>query len=111
METYEILTSIAAGEQDEKISRIFDALKERRKAIKAKQEAIAKATLSIGDKGTLTGLRPKYINGAHVIVTGINRTRIEVKVDEDKFTSSRARDRLGWGSTVPMTCFVPAAEE
>lgn len=99
--------SILTGEYDETLETLLDAIHERKKSVRKVKAQQNKLLLSVGDHVTLSGLSPKYINGAVVKVAEIRRTRCLVE-PIDGVTPNRVANRFGMGVTVPLNCVTKA---
>lgn len=80
MKAQDIATEIINGNfsQDE-INTIWSALQEAQRIGRAKQTAVAIATIRVGATGVLQNLRPARINGTRVEVKEIKRTKVTVQ--------------------------------
>jgi len=90
---------IIAGQHDEELDQIREALQIRRKLKSQEATAIAMATLKAGDKVILKNLSPKYINGLTAKVVEKRRSKIAVLIDEGQHTG-----RFGRHVTCPASC-------
>jgi hypothetical protein len=96
MTVNEIIKEIIDGNfTKEELSSIYSAYSDAEKMRRAKDNAMAKSALRVGMVGTLQGLKPAKYNGMKVVVTKINKSRVEVKEEGKEFS---------WGFTVPATC-------
>jgi hypothetical protein len=85
------------------LANISDAVRSAQDLAKQQTAAKMKATLKIGDKVKLTGLRPKSINGLIATVAGMRRTRVNVDMPKD-YRAGRWSEAKGIG--VPLSCVV-----
>ena len=102
----QIAREILAGEWDDHLAGLFEAYRARKKAQRSERAEFAAATVRIGDRGTLDGISPKYLNGCPVEVTGKNAKTLDVVAIEEGSTL-RQKERLRFGGRVPASCFVP----
>ena len=104
-ETKELIRRITRGAFDDELNVINDAVHARRKLLRQHDAEEARLTLQVGDRGTLTGLRPQYVNGAEVeIIEPPARTRVLVKI---LTPNPRIAARFGGAVKIPLTSFVP----
>ena len=90
-----IINDLLSGELDSKLDDIQEAIKERRKLIRATKAASSMLSLKVGDRVSLHGLSPKKINGMEGKIVSKGRTRVGVLMDSD----------TGYGEiTVPAQC-------
>lgn len=78
------------------IDAIWSLCRNRTKVLRANAEAIASATLKVGDKVRLRGLSPKYLNGAVGMIAGRAGDKFEVTLD-----APRGKFRAGLPYRVP----------
>lgn len=78
-----IIHDLLSGELDSKLDQIQEAIKERRKLMRATNAASSMLNLRKGDRVSLYGLSPKKINGREGVVFSKKRTRITVKMDDN----------------------------
>jgi len=94
-EEEQIIHDLLSGELDSKLDDIQEAIKERRKLIRATKAASSMLSLKVGDRVSLHGLSPKKINGMEGKIVSKGRTRVGVLMDSD----------TGYGEiTVPAQC-------
>lgn len=104
MTAQEVAMAILDGEYDASLDALSDAAHTRRKELRKKEGQMNALFLSAGDRVTLKGLSPKYLNGTVVEVVKINKTRAVVKPIEGE-TSLQATHRIGAaGCRVPLSC-------
>jgi hypothetical protein len=102
-----LIAAIMRGEHDDDLDALMDAVVARRKNARSR----AAASLSVGDRVRLRGIRPKALEGATGTVKNIARTRIGVQIDKEfawnagRFSSAI---ELGAPLRVPVVCVVPA---
>jgi predicted metal-dependent RNase len=90
-----IIHDLLSGELDSKLDQIQEAIKERRKLLRATKAASSMLSLKAGDRVSLHGLSPKKINGMEGKVISKQRTRVLVDMGMDS----------GYGQiTVPAQC-------
>jgi|TARA_R110002153_G_scaffold54346_8_gene151489 hypothetical protein len=77
-----IIHDLLSGELDSKLDQIQEAIKERRKLLRATTAASSMLELRKGDRVSLYGLSPKKINGSEGVVWSKKRTRITVNMDD-----------------------------
>lgn len=104
MKAETIIENIIDGNYSvDSLASIADAVRTAQDLIKQQTAAKMKATLKIGDKVKLTGLRPKTINGLVATVVGMRQTRVNVDMPDD-YNAGR------WsgvkGVRVPLSCVV-----
>jgi hypothetical protein len=92
-----MIAEILSGEHDSELEGILEAVHQRRKLMRGATKAVAFATLQIGDKVRLKGLRPKYVNGSTAEVVDKKRTKLVVVLDKP---TGRFMGRV----TVPADC-------
>lgn len=101
MTALEIITSLTTDiYTKEELSSISTAVRSAQDINKQRSVALMKATLKVGDEVTLSGLRPKSINGLVAKVVAINRTRAEV----DMPVNVNAGRWSGAKGVVPLSC-------
>jgi hypothetical protein len=95
---------ILFGAHDDDLTAISNAVQERRKLLRQHQRAEARLTIQVGDRGTLTGIRPKYVEGAEVeVVEAPKRSRVLARFIEP--VDPRVIARFGRTTNIPLTCF------
>lgn len=62
------------------LNAIISAIKDRQRMNRATQSAVAKATLSVGMTVSISGIRPKYYNGAKGTIVAFNKTRTRADI-------------------------------
>lgn len=77
--TTDVVTAIFTGTLDADLDTLIDAVKNRREAL-SRQKFL---TIPIGARGRLINLRPQYLIGAPVTVTGRKKSRLMVEIDAD----------------------------
>lgn len=80
------LTFILTSASNEDISRVIDGIKSRRSIL----ATINAASVAIGEKVKLDGLKPKYLNGLTGTVESISGRSATVKLD------ARSTQELRW---------------
>lgn len=78
----EILTSNLSQED---LKSIFNAYSSAHKLNREREKAVALASVRVGMEGKLKNIRPKSYIGRKVVVTKVNRSRIEVKETGDGY--------------------------
>ena len=78
IEFSDVLDYIIDRADDEDIDRLYEAIKVRNKALRAR----AAAAVRIGADVTLTAVSPKYLVGMTGTVVGIKGQRADVELDE-----------------------------
>jgi len=108
----EIASGILDGEYDNVLDSLQSAINERRKDVRARHARLNGLTLKAGDRVTLHGLSPKFLNDEVVEVVTVNKTRVAVK-SIDGVTGFRAAARIGshGGCTVPLTCVTAVSDD
>lgn len=100
MKAEEIVKEIIEGNfSREEIDSFYQAYKTASSLQRAKAGAIALSSLKVGAVGKITNVRPAKWNGVEVVITKINKKRIEVKEIGKEFLPS---------FTIPATCFIPS---
>lgn len=101
----DIARSILSGEYDSDLDVLAEAVRMRRKDVKAREGRMNALTLKPGDHVRMHGLTPKILNDAVVEVVSLRRTRVNVKAI-DGVTNPLAAQRVGTHGTcgVPLTC-------
>jgi len=101
----ELAIAITKGDFDDCLEIVYGLYKDRKAQIRAKEQAILKATIKAGDTGVLQGLSPKYLNGVNVMVKSVEGVTLSVlpSTEVDKF---RMR-KYSYGTRIPITCFKP----
>ena len=104
-ETRELLVAIMDGEHDDQLDVLSNAIRERMKAKRDRDAQITAMLLKKGDRVTMKGLSPKFLNDEIVEVVEVKQKRVAVKAIEE-VTGLRAAQRIGFhgGCTVPLTC-------
>jgi len=83
-----IIAAIINGEVDDDLDRVNEAVRSRRKELRAREAHINLLTLKPGTRVRLKGLSPKYLNGleGEIIVDPVGgrrgKARLAVKMDE-----------------------------
>lgn len=76
--------ALMSGEFDEDFERVarlvLANIKQRRAMLDNLKAAKLAVSLKVGDRVTVDGLRPKYINGSVLVVTAVNRTSFVANV-------------------------------
>jgi hypothetical protein len=97
MNTAEVIAAIDTMDSDD-LGLVLDAYKARMKYVREASSRQAAATIKVGDKIRLSGLRPKYLNGLTGVVVSRNGDKFSVAFDdESKWASGRYGDQV----TVP----------
>lgn len=100
MDTVEVLRAIALMDS-EQIRQVYDAAKQRDKFLRDSARREAVATMRVGDRVELTGLRPQYVNGATGTINSVRNLKFVVVLDEN--VDPRVRLRYGSRVTVPAS--------
>ena len=95
---------ITAGAYDTDLQTINKALQQRALTIRSIKAQDALATINVGDRVTLDGLKPRYVNGSTPLVVKINQTRAVVILEKPK-------GRFMGEVTVPLACITPTKQE
>jgi preprotein translocase subunit YajC len=106
VETKQLLIEVAtANLTSVELSQFWDILREKEKALRARNRLIAKASLSVGAQVKTTGLSPKALNGLTGKIVGIKNTRVDIKLDSEVPSWSPARKFVSDGvlRRVPVT--------
>lgn len=77
----DILDALRAGDLDNDLDLLSDAIRTRRKGVGSVVAANALVDIAVGSTVRLKGLSPKYVNGLTAKVTGKGRSRFEVVLD------------------------------
>jgi ribosomal protein L21E len=87
---------------DRELDRLRQAIQERARQLRVinKHEALAK--FNDGDRVELSGLSPKYLNGATGVIERMEKDRIAVRLDDD--VDYRIPARYGRTVRVPANC-------
>lgn len=99
----DVVHAILDGKFDDNLKGLADAIHERRKDVRKREGQMNAVLLKVGDRVTLKGLSPKYLNGTVVEVTEIHKTRASIKAIDGE-TSLKAAHRLIGGARVPLSC-------
>ena len=100
MNATQIATEIINGTfTTAEMNQIIEAVKNAQRLGRARRSAIAITQMAVGITGTLTGLKPKSLNGTKVKVLTINRSRVEVQ--------EVGNETWGGRYTVPAQCVIP----
>ncbi len=97
-----IITDASVGTR-EGMDAVITAVRERQRINRANSTAIARATLSVGDKVSVHGISPKYLNGVEGKITSFNKTRSRATIE---VTDAKGDSRVGtiqYG--IPVQCF------
>lgn len=94
---YGIVAAIETGQLDEYLHKINHACKERHDKIRAEKAETLRAAVTIGSRVKLTGIKPRYMEGAWATVKKINQTRAVVNLDHE-------RGKWRGDITVPLSC-------
>jgi ribosomal protein L21E len=100
-ETLSKMLALIAKADEEELEQLNDQVRRRYQVMRAQKATNALRTFKVGDRVRLTGLKPKYINGARGLIMGRRQTKFEVLVDEGTYTG-----RFGRLVTVPAVCLV-----
>lgn len=97
--------AILGGQHDADLEALSGVIRERRRILQDCKATAARFTLKVGDRGTLTGIRPKYANGAMVeIHEPPMRSKVMVRVVCE---NPRVLARFGSIFKIPLVCFKP----
>lgn len=77
--TNDVVAAIFTGTFDTDLDTLIAAVKSRKEAL-ARQTFL---TIKVGTRGRLINLRPQYLVGAPVTVTGRKKSRLSVEIDAD----------------------------
>ena len=99
-----LCSSILCGDYDNHLSRLSDAINERKKSIRTAAATEMKASLSVGDKVVIPNISPKYLEGAVAIVTELPSRGKKVVI---RLAESRRKWEEGTEARVPATCLEP----
>lgn len=103
MKAEEIVKTIIEGSYTkEEIDSFYNAYKTASTLQRERANAIAMSSVRVGTIGKMTNIKPAKWIGVEVIVTKINKKRIEVKETNKDFP---------YPFTIPATCFIPTGEE
>lgn len=96
---YEVLDLINSGEFDECLHELNKAIKRRHELLREAQADINRAAVTVGSRVKLTGIKPRYMDGAWATVVKINQTRAVINLDHE-------RGKWRGDITVPLSCLV-----
>lgn len=103
MTSTNIIVAIISGQADDNLNGIASAVVERKKAL----GAVTLHTIKPGHKVRLTGLRPRYMEGALATVVERRRTRVLVNLDPE-WVRTHPNSRYRGQVSVTPTMIVPA---
>lgn len=110
-EILNLIDQIEGGMYDDKLSDVHAALVEANSALQKRAKVInfektleTVQSMAPGVKVALSGLKPKYVNGATATVVKVNRTRAIVMMDK------RVGNYAG-NVSVPLSCLTVVNEE
>jgi hypothetical protein len=86
----DVLAAIANGVMDEHEDRLIQAIKARRRVRSTIETGKALASVKVGSRVSLHGLRPQYLNGLTGVVEEVRGTRFNVKLDHPMFAGKYA---------------------
>jgi predicted RNA-binding protein with PUA-like domain len=98
-ETLSKMLTLIANANERELELLNDQIRNRYRTMRNLQARHALRTLQVGDQVRLTGLKPKYINGARGTIRGLRQTKFEVLLDDGQYTG-----RFSRLVTVPATC-------
>jgi ribosomal protein L21E len=84
------------------VERIVDAVRDSRRQARQVDRRQAMREFSIGDRVSLHGLSPKYVNGSRGTITGRANAKFVVELDDD--TPQRVFARCGKSPRIPAVC-------
>jgi hypothetical protein len=93
----DVIGAIIDGVTDDRLDALFDAIKNRRKAIATK----TLLTTQVGARVRITDIRPAYLVGAEGEVVGRKNSRLSVKLDNPAIAMRFTRDGV---LQVPAGC-------
>jgi preprotein translocase subunit YajC len=106
-----VLDSIGTMDATE-LRAVFEAYRNRSKALRATQAIVNKATFKPGDRVVTQGIRPKYLSGLHGTVSAQPARRkgdITILVDEnERFGAARYVSQASGVVSVPANCLAPS---
>ena len=104
---------IIGGVHDADLDKLQTAVRERKRILRDCATTKGRFELKRAHTGTLTGLRPAYINGAPVEIIEVKRTRVlcSLRLDVD-LGDPRIITKLGSHPfSVPIVSFIPDPKE
>jgi hypothetical protein len=102
----EVVAAIDSFDKDQ-LDIVATALRAREKYVREAAARQALATLQVGQKVTLKGLSPKYLNGLTGTITARDGEKFSVEFDEHSAWQAR---RYGKNVRVPPGCIDPVTE-
>lgn len=96
---FDIVQSIENGEMDEYLIEINRACRDRLAKSREEKADTIRAEITVGSRVKLTGIKPRYMDGAWATVVKINQTRAVVNLDHE-------RGKWRGDITVPLSCLV-----
>ena len=102
MTTYADVLAYVSTATREEISGIHDAANARSRMLRDIRTAQAAATIKVGDKVTLGGLSPKYLNGLQGEVKALDGKRVTVELGKVDRTLARRYVTLDGRILVPV---------
>lgn len=91
----------------DQLHEVQTILNNRYRQIKVGARRSALATFKIGDEAELQNIKPKYMEGTRVIITGRNGTRFVVRTTG--YVDPRGLARFGGSFKVPANCLKEAS--
>lgn len=98
MNKIEVITAILSGELDADRDAIVDAIKTRDRQLRENKREVLKASLIIGQKVRVEGIRPKQLEGIEGTVKAIRGLRVDI--DVDAFNATKAGPRFAYGNVI-----------
>jgi hypothetical protein len=97
-ETLAKIEELIGRATEKELNAIYEAIQLRSRSLRYQRQHKALATLEIGDRVRLTGIKPKYMSGHLGTITGRRQTKFEVQLDLSPSS------RFGQNVIVPATC-------
>ena|SRR6478752_4480194 len=84
------------------LNDIAGMIRQRREYLQTQRSMRLKLNLKAGDRASLNGLKPKYLNGCRVTILGLEGMKALVEFDANPNPK-----RFGNTVTVPLSCITP----